>query len=483
MFGGSSAVFLGDMYMLETSESTGWTVVPGGGSSGPNAGGNATVPSARSYAATWTRRGRRRMTDRFVNATGGGQVAEEAGGGEELWMWGGFGCREEGDATGHLLADMWSWSVDAPSLSSSSPSSSSPTKTGSWQRRSQGGGPFPSPRNWANFWSTNDGNTLWLHSGMGGPITPWGGFAEPFSDLWRFDVDTETTGGSGGGKWTNVYDFTKFDPGVQYDGPPQNRSPGYRSNAYTATRRGAAAAAAAAGAAGGTVTGAAGGAATAGTAAPSAAAALSAAAAAAASSAAPTGDELWLYGGEGGITNHHPFNSTVVTEGDFQDVWKFDTASSLWSHVAGPRTVHGHPSYGTKGVGSATNLPPAEHAGVIFRHLSTSEQMYYFGGENGSETSGMRNGLWSFDVNATQWAWVSGAKGYNGSATYGERHVAGAANTPGARYAGQGWVVAEAGGGGNAGEGGKLWLFGGYGLDVDGNAGYLADTWSYDLNG
>ena len=38
----------------------------------------------------------------------------------------------------------------------------------------------------------------------------------------------------------------------------------------------------------------------------------------------------------------------------------------------------------------------------------------------------------------------------------------------GHRYAGQGWV-----------SGGLLWLFGGYGLDGRGDAGYLADTWSY----
>jgi hypothetical protein len=206
---------------------------------------------------------------------------------------------------------------------------------------------------------------------MGGQLTPWGGFAEPFSDMWRFDVDDA--------QWTNVYDFTKSAPAVAYDG--DTPSPGYRSNAYTAVD----------------------------------------------SSSRPA---LWLYGGEGGIAAAGDAHKIVV-DGDFQDVWRFDRAASRWAHVAGPRTAMGGPprvgcsssaphacapAYGAKGVRSGASLPPAEHAGVIFRRvaapapssrqaslgassaeravtaaalaaLAPGASMWLFGGENGSEVS------------------------------------------------------------------------------------------------
>mgnify|MGYP006122158769 CR=1 FL=1 len=411
LFGGSSDVFLGDMWSFDPAEpANGWVAVPGGGSFENNTGGNATTPSARSYAVTWT-------------------VSKASAAADELWMWGGFGAAKAGDVDGHLLTDMWRWKVNSSS----------------WEKVSQGRSNAlrPPPRNWANFWSTNSGQTLYIHSGMGGSLTPWGGFAEPFSDLWRFDVVmNDTTNESGavvGGAWTKVYDYSRSDPGVHYDDlPSQKRSPGYRSNAYTAV--------------------------------------------------APNGrGDLWLYGGEGGITQRLS-NGTVITttDGDFQDVWRFNVRDQRWSHVAGPRTAMGgpphigcssnvsgacEPVYGVKGMASNASLPPAEHAGVIFRELASSgSSFFFFGGENGSEAIGMRNGLWRFDLDAAEWAWVSGAKGYNGAATYGSIGVPSATNTPGARYAGQGWVV-----------GGQGWLFGGYGLDANRAAGYLSDMWSFEL--
>ena len=92
----------------------------------------------------------------------------------------------------------------------------------------------------------------------------------------------------------------------------------------------------------------------------------------------------------------------------------------------------------------------------------------------------MRNGLWSLDFESRQWVWRSGAEHYvgsdtdryNGSAKYGTKGTPSAQNVPGARYAGQAWVDNR---------GGLLWIFGGYGLDASGTAGYLSDTWTYSL--
>lgn len=191
--------------------------------------------------------------------------------------------------------------------------------------------------------------------------------------------------------------------------------------------------------------------------------------------------DLWLYGGEGGIT--HP-NGTIAVDGDFQDVWRFSRHNRSWVHMAGPTTAMGGPPnvgcsslakgaclphYGTKGMASADNVPPAQHAGL---GSSTSmmpstgaaggQKMWLFGGENGSEAAGMRNGLWSLELQTRRWTWEGGAERYvgspteryNGSAFYGSKGIAGARNVPGARYAGQAWVDSARG---------QLWLFGGYG--------------------
>ena len=43
------------------------------------------------------------------------------------------------------------------------------------------------------------------------------------------------------------------------------------------------------------------------------------------------------------------------------------------------------PHYGARGVASAANLPPAQHAGFIFRQSDARGNLWLFGGENGSE--------------------------------------------------------------------------------------------------
>lgn len=229
LFGGSATPFLGDMWQLELgAPGQGWKRVVGGGC-GANSGGNSSVPSARSYAVTWTQ-------------------------GTKLWMWGGFGSSKGGDADGHLLTDMWSFDTAAP-----------PGTGWRAEPQSQGGGRVPQGRNWCNFWAAEGGQELWLHAGMGGDLTNTYGYA--ISDLWRFDVANAS--------WTQIYDYSctqapsghpwtcERNPGVVYSLDGQQRGmrlkPGYRSNSYTTTD-------------------------------------------------SARGD-LWLYGGEGGIT--HP-NGTIV---------------------------------------------------------------------------------------------------------------------------------------------------------------------------
>jgi hypothetical protein len=238
-----------------------------------------------------------------------------------------------------------------------------------------------------------------------GNPSPGHDYGTPLSDMWRLNVNTKT--------WTAVYQRPDH-PGVDYNGTIDTRSPGYRSNSYTIV----------------------------------------------------SNNKLWLYGGEGGFTSS---NGSTIKDGDFQDVWQFDLGNLQWKHVSGPQTIDGSPHYGKKGASSTSALPPAEHAGYIFRQ-PLDQALWFFGGENGSEVSGMRGDLWAYNLTTSEWSWRSGAPHYNGTAHYGTIGKCGAENVPAARYAGQGWVAE-----------GRLWIFGGYGLDSKGAAGYLHDTWTFRL--
>jgi N-acetylneuraminic acid mutarotase len=55
---------------------------------------------------------------------------------------------------------------------------------------------------------------------------------------------------------------------------------------------------------------------------------------------------------------------------------------------------------------------------------------------------------------------------------YGAQGVAAASNVPGARFSANSWIDSS----------GKLWLFGGQGVDSMGTAGLLNDLWMYDTN-
>jgi N-acetylneuraminic acid mutarotase len=68
-----------------------------------------------------------------------------------------------------------------------------------------------------------------------------------------------------------------------------------------------------------------------------------------------------------------------------------------------------------------------------------------------------------------QWVWEAGLNTVNAAGVYGTQNTASASNAPGARYAASTWTDSA----------GNLWLFGGAGYDLAGDAGNLNDLWRY----
>jgi N-acetylneuraminic acid mutarotase len=78
------------------------------------------------------------------------------------------------------------------------------------------------------------------------------------------------------------------------------------------------------------------------------------------------------------------------------------------------------------------------------------------------------NDLWKYS--AGEWTWIGGSNGYNQAGIYGSQGVAAPGNVPGARSSTASWKDGS----------GKLWLFGGLGLDSTGSSQLLNDLWNYN---
>ena len=157
----------------------------------------------------------------------------------------------------------------------------------------------------------------------------------------------------------------------------------------------------------------------------------------------------------------------IACDGDSGPVPEGGT-DPLWTWVSGTNTRYQAGEYGTMGLSSASNLPGTRRGSVSWK--DSSGILWLFGGEgyDATSTDGYLNDLWKFD--GTNWTWVSGANTVNQAGVYGTMSVADPANMPGARDSSVSWIDSS----------GNFWLFGGYGYDSAGVAGWLNDLWKYD---
>ncbi|MBW4039511.1 MAG: hypothetical protein HIU91_11680 [Acidobacteria bacterium] len=185
---------------------------------------------------------------------------------------------------------------------------------------------------------------------------------------------------------------------------------------------------------------------------------------------------LWLFGGEGIDTNG--------TTGQLSDLWKFDPkqgSAGEWTWMGGSSSVPGlfagQPGvYGAQGTPAPTNIPGGRYGAASW--IDGSGNFWMFGG-SGSDVNGSQNStaylndLWEYVPSATgdtgEWTWMGGSTFGNQSGVYGTLGMPDASNIPSGRDAAAVWKDAA----------GNFWMFGGIGLDANGNQGYLNDLWKY----
>ncbi len=78
----------------------------------------------------------------------------------------------------------------------------------------------------------------------------------------------------------------------------------------------------------------------------------------------------------------------------------------------------------------------------------------------------------SVDCGHAEWAWMGGSTSYNQPGIYGTLGVPASNNIPGTRMSAARWADKQ----------GNFWLFGGVGLDSNGNEGQLNDLWKFSNN-
>jgi N-acetylneuraminic acid mutarotase len=155
--------------------------------------------------------------------------------------------------------------------------------------------------------------------------------------------------------------------------------------------------------------------------------------------------------------------------------------SGVWTWMGGssnvPGSNEGQPGvYGTERTPAATNIPGGRGASAVW--IDHSGNTWLFGGYgfDANEDASYLNDLWKLDPTTNEWTWMSGSSTIGASGgqpgVYGTMATPALTNVPGGRAVPLSWVDGP----------GNLWLFGGYGYDVNGSLSTLNDLWEFNLS-
>lgn len=173
---------------------------------------------------------------------------------------------------------------------------------------------------------------------------------------------------------------------------------------------------------------------------------------------------FWMFGGYG-----NDINGTL----DYMnDLWKYNPATATWTYINGGTVIDQRGVYGSQVVASQSNIPGSRASGNNW--VDSSGNLWLLGGYgydvNGSP--GRMDDLWKYNPSGNTWTWVSGSKNIAQVGNYGVRNTVSTLNIISSRSYSMSWYD----------QSGNFWLFGGQGLDVNGNSGRLNDLWKINVN-
>lgn len=144
--------------------------------------------------------------------------------------------------------------------------------------------------------------------------------------------------------------------------------------------------------------------------------------------------------------------------------------NGIWTWIGGSNLPNQAPVFGIQTIPAPGNTPPPTYSTASWTDLNGN--FWVFGGVDNSSVTTYWGNLWKYDLTIGQWAWMKGPTTSDNAGIYGTLGVPSPLNMPGARSFGSSTWTDNAG---------NLWLFGGYGYDVNGIMGEMNDLWKYDI--
>lgn len=142
-------------------------------------------------------------------------------------------------------------------------------------------------------------------------------------------------------------------------------------------------------------------------------------------------------------------------------------ALPVWTWIGGSNLANQSGSYGSLGTAVPSNVPSGRYGAATWK--DPAGNLWLFGGLAAptSTSNTYFSDLWRYSNSL--WTWVAGPSKTNQPGIYGTEGVAAPGNNPGARAEAVTWVDKS----------GNLWMFGGVGLDANGNSDSLNDLWEF----
>ncbi len=170
----------------------------------------------------------------------------------------------------------------------------------------------------------------------------------------------------------------------------------------------------------------------------------------------PAGTELWLFARSNGTPN------AIFTF--YNDVWRYDIASKMWTWMSGTNIPNQGEVYGTPCVPSKCIRPGGRGENRVC--WVGNNGFYTFGGfrKTGNGVN-MFNDLWNYSPTTGMWTFIKGNTTPNSTGNFGTQSVSSPANVPPAMGGGIPWKDNS----------GNFWMYGG---NAGGN-GWYNTVWKY----
>ncbi len=167
--------------------------------------------------------------------------------------------------------------------------------------------------------------------------------------------------------------------------------------------------------------------------------------------------DFWIFGGQS--------YSTVASQANFNDMWRFSTTTNEWTWMHGDDFPETPGNFGTIGVSSPTNDPPSRWC--YDRSIDPSGNMYIFSGVYAlGGIPSIYNEVWKYVPSINEWTWIKGSNIAANGGSYPTSYCSSnASSNPAGRYENKGSTYDECG---------NIWTFGGVKI-----GGFFSDAWVY----